>query len=430
MSTCDVPASPVVTSTTGSDGSVSMVWNVPSGNGCVVTGYMVYLRHMNGSVSDRQWNHSVSASTTSYVWQGDDVISGQSYEVCVSANNSVGMGVPSNWSSPVSTCDVPASPTVSDVTTTLTSLTVSWTAPMVDVCAVFAFVVFVEHMDDGSVFNTSVPCNRTEYTWVDLPPGKQYCVSVAAVNAVGAGLPSVWSKLVSTNFEFLPVPRWAVYTLVGCLLSITVGLKSADYRCVRSRKDDGRCCCSISRRTRRSLPVSISLFDRSDSYVELASSRPVHGAAASIGTTTLPSQHSAFASVVLALSRLGLSWIITTCRYAKDHAMVPYLWQQLASIAVCAVIGGVTVGLFFVRARSYYAYGTSARTAATQWMLKGGLSHRVLMVLAIVKPGVLQVLLSGASDALDAPYPLSFSGWRYCRWNTDHRRVQVAEFAS
>ncbi len=66
-----------------------------------------------------------------------------------------------------------------------------------------------------------------------------------------------------------------------------------------------------------------------------------------------------------------------------------------------------------VRARTYYDLDSSAGEASAAWLLKGGITHRVVMLLALIKPGVLLVLMSGATEALDAPFPLSFPGWRF-----------------
>jgi hypothetical protein len=114
VSTCGVPASPSITSVSGSDGAVSVSWDASSSSGCLVTQYVIVLQHVGGNSSDRHTlNRTITASSTTYTWTG--LPSGEEYEVGIAANNSVGVGPLSDWSAAVSTCDVPSAPSLVSV---------------------------------------------------------------------------------------------------------------------------------------------------------------------------------------------------------------------------------------------------------------------------------------------------------------------------
>ena len=190
---------------------------------------------------------------------------------------------------------------------------------------------------------------------------------------------------------YLNVPTWAV-AVVGVVVVVTiVALKACDFRCVlTSPMTDPRRSwrrCVIARRLRPS-------GDRPTSYMALA-------------------------AVFQAAVRLMFSFVITTRMYYVDTAKWTFLWIHLATVGVAVGVGAGVVVAFFRRLSRGGGGGKSASGGATAgpalaaWNANHATLIRVVKMVAVVKPGVLQVLQSGVSPAFEIPVEPWHPGWRY-----------------
>ena len=107
-----VPGAPTLTSATGGNASVSLIWSAPASNGgAAITGYRIY----RGTYSGGETLLTIVGNVTSYT---DAASNGTTYYYQVSALNSVGEGARSNERSatPTAPATVPGAPTLTSAT--------------------------------------------------------------------------------------------------------------------------------------------------------------------------------------------------------------------------------------------------------------------------------------------------------------------------
>ena len=208
---------------------------------------------------------------------------------------------------------------------------------------------------------------------------------------------------------YLNVPTWLVAVVGSVVVAVIVALKAADYRCsvvavaVSASGAGERCCrrrCIASRRMRAG-------SDRPTSFRSLASG-------------------------FQALVRLVFSFVITTRMYYVDPAKWTYLWVHVGAVCVGVCMSVVVVTTFFRLAsqsgitdalgsaddqNSLVAGPSSRISALADWYANNATIIRVVRMVAIVKPGVLFVLQSGVSAALDMPVAAWHPSWRYVHWH-------------
>jgi hypothetical protein len=249
---CDVPGTPVAPSIAGGLGSVGALWTVPAGPAlCYVTSYTLYLQDVNTS---EVVPLPLPTNRTSYSWT--TLPAGHVYIVAVSANNSVGGSSVSPWSAPAGTCTPPGLPPKPEVSGDSDALHIAWEAPT-HVPGPLSY----HHLRGVPGTSGCVPASPTTFNHSGstqvvrqgLRDNTEFTVRVCAVNGVGPGPWSPWSRPVSTSKRFLgDTPLWVVGLIAGLPVGLFVLLKAWDcgFRCRRVRVCGvvPVCCCVKDRR--------------------------------------------------------------------------------------------------------------------------------------------------------------------------------------
>ncbi|MEN9965104.1 MAG: hypothetical protein RJA60_101 [Actinomycetota bacterium] len=176
-------------------------WTAPAtSNGSAITDYTIQYSS-NGGTSWSTFAHTASTATSATV---TGLTNGTSYTFKVAAVNGVGTSSYSTVSSAIIPATLPA--TISGAPTAQAgdqAVTVSWTAPAANGCAITDYDVEVTG-DNGATYSTFThsPSNATSQTVTGLTNGTSYRFRVAAANCAGTATFSSLSAAVVPN----PVP--------------------------------------------------------------------------------------------------------------------------------------------------------------------------------------------------------------------------------
>ena len=191
------------TNVVGNFGNAQAVisWTAPAtNNGSAITDYTIQYSS-NGGASWSTFAHTASAATSATV---TGLTNGTSYTFKVAAVNGVGTSAYSSVSSAIIPATLPA--TISSAPTAQAgdqAVTVSWTAPAANGCAISDYEVQVT-TDNGATYSNFIhsPSNATSQTVTGLANGTSYRFRVAAANCAGTATYSSLSAAVVPN----PVP--------------------------------------------------------------------------------------------------------------------------------------------------------------------------------------------------------------------------------
>ena len=176
-------------------------WTAPSSNnGSAITDYTIQYSS-NGGTSWSTFAHTASTATSATV---TGLTNGTSYTFKVAAVNGVGTSAYSSVSSAIIPATMPA--TISGIPGAQAgdqAVTVSWTAPAANGCAITDYDVEVTS-DNGANYSTFThsPSTATSQTVTGLTNGTTYRFRVAATNCAGTSAFSLLSGAVVPN----PVP--------------------------------------------------------------------------------------------------------------------------------------------------------------------------------------------------------------------------------
>ena len=183
------------------NGQAAISWTAPStNNGSAITDYTIQYSS-NAGTSWSTFTHAASTATSATI---TGLTNGTSYTFKVAAVNGVGTSA----YSPVSAAIVPATlpATISGAPTAQAgdrAVTVSWTAPAANGCAISDYEVQVT-TDNGATYSNFIhsPSDATTQTVNMLTNGTSYRFRVAAANCAGTATYSSLSAAVVPN----PVP--------------------------------------------------------------------------------------------------------------------------------------------------------------------------------------------------------------------------------
>ena len=219
----DVPAEPYLSSATGGNSSIALLWNVPSDTGDgPITGYNVY---RGTSPLAAQLLVSVPAGTTTYV--DGAVVYGTTYYYWVSALNQWGESEPSRMlSASLIVLAVPGEVDV-DVEEGQGRITLSWSVPDQGSSAVTEYNVYRRGETDDRQLIATVPAGTDTFVDGSVEAGVEYDYWVTAVNAAGEGpLPDaavsgVPLAIIAGEAEIGPLPTIALALgAIGLLVAV------------------------------------------------------------------------------------------------------------------------------------------------------------------------------------------------------------------
>jgi hypothetical protein len=187
------PAAPTISSATGLDGFVRVVFVAGANGGSPITGFQVDAFNGTTLVSTTPVNSATAVSA--------DVLGltvGTSYTFRVRATNGIGTGPSSAPSAAVLAVSRPAAPTIGLASVSLGQVLVTWTPP-VNTGGLALTGYQVDHLVGGVVQgSTNVPNGAaTSINPLGLVSGTQYTFRVSARNAVGTSTPSGTSNAVT-----------------------------------------------------------------------------------------------------------------------------------------------------------------------------------------------------------------------------------------
>jgi fibronectin type 3 domain-containing protein len=179
----DVPSEPYLSSATGGNASIALLWNVPSDTGDgPITGYNIY---RGTSPLAAQLLVSVPAGTTTYV--DGTVVYGTTYYYWVSALNQWGESEPSRMLS--ASLIALAVPGEVDVTAEAGQgrITLSWSVPDQGSSSVLEYHIYRRGETGDRQLIATVPAGTDIFVDGSVEAGLEYDYWVTAVNAAGEG---------------------------------------------------------------------------------------------------------------------------------------------------------------------------------------------------------------------------------------------------
>ncbi|QLH07035.1 fibronectin type III domain-containing protein [Nitrosopumilus ureiphilus] len=200
--TYSVPDAPVRLSVNTLDARISLSWFTPSDDGGLpIIDYIVEYS-TNGGTTWKPWVRGQSTNTSTTLF-GSAIQHGVTYDLRVSAANSLGSGPPSNvvQATPLT---VPTSPrSLSAATPGLGEIILSWTAPSSNGGSPITDYKIRYSDDDGASFTlfSDGVGTATTATVTGLTDGVTYVFTVSAVNSVGQGSATISSPVESGSTE-------------------------------------------------------------------------------------------------------------------------------------------------------------------------------------------------------------------------------------
>jgi RHS repeat-associated protein len=181
FTTASAPGAPTGASASGSNGAATLSWTAPSNGGSAITGYVVtpYV----GSRAQTPVNEP--ASPTNATLSG--LANGGAYTFTVMAQNVMGKGVASGFSSPVTPAGTPSTPGGVTATPGNGQVGVAWSAPAANGSPITGYTV--KTYQGGSLLNSlNVGATPTSAAITNgISNGTAYTFAVLATNAVGSG---------------------------------------------------------------------------------------------------------------------------------------------------------------------------------------------------------------------------------------------------
>lgn len=176
---------------------MTITWSAPeTDGGSEVTNYIVEKKDRNGI----KWTRCSRQKITDLSFRATGLTTNHEYEFRVSAENIVGVGVPSLPSSYYKACDPkyqPCAPSYVNVTdSTKSSLTVSWGKPLSDGGSpIQGYIVEICKADEEEWTMVTPPTGLrvNKYEITKLCEGQEYKIQVCALNKLGLGEAAVLS---------------------------------------------------------------------------------------------------------------------------------------------------------------------------------------------------------------------------------------------
>jgi hypothetical protein len=191
IATVVAPGAPTALTATSGDRQVQLNWTAPANNGgATIDYYVVYQNNLDVA--------HVTGTTRTVT----NLTNGVSYSFKVAAHNNVGTGANSSTVSAM-----PA--TVPGVPTALTAIPgggqvqLNWTAPANDGGSEVKEYIVYWSLDVNESF-TAIPVNGTSYLHEGLESGRTYYYKIAAMNAIGEGVPSIVITTTTVNASSIP----------------------------------------------------------------------------------------------------------------------------------------------------------------------------------------------------------------------------------
>lgn len=195
-----VPGSPTGVTGTAGNASVGLNWTAPaSDGGSPITGYRItpYI----GSAA--QTPVLTGSAATSFTVTG--LTNGTAYTFTVAAINAVGTGpdsAPSPLLTPASGPSVPGAPTAVTGVPGDRSVALGWTAPASDGGSQITGYRITPYIGSTAQTPINTGSAATSYTVTALTNGTAYTFTVAATNAIGTGVASVPSALMTPQVGY------------------------------------------------------------------------------------------------------------------------------------------------------------------------------------------------------------------------------------
>ncbi|XP_029624486.1 titin isoform X1 [Salmo trutta] len=190
--------------------SMVLTWNRPENDGgSEIDGYIVEKRDKDGI----RWTKCNKRRLNDIRFRCTGLNEGHSYEFRVSAENSAGLGVPSEPTGYIKACDPlyppgpPFNPRVTDHSTTTVSI--SWTKPIYDGgAAIIGYVVKMKEVTEEEWTTCTPPTGveETHFTVKTLKENREYDFHICAINTEGVGEPADVPGTVVTS-ERLEAPE-------------------------------------------------------------------------------------------------------------------------------------------------------------------------------------------------------------------------------
>ena len=355
------PAAPSAVSGTAADGSVHLIWTAPTDSGqSVVSDYLVRYSSNGGST----WSSEVDLNTTEASGTVTGLSNGTAYIFQVAAVNSVGTGVYSASSSPVTPLGPPTAPTISLVTAQDGALSLALAAPSSG-----APVTGYDYRVDGGSW-VAVASTSTSLVIPGLINGTSYTVEVRAQSSVGAG--SVSAPASGTPLAVPGAPTISSLGVGDGTLSVTFtpGFSGGGAITSYQYQLDGG---SWTTASGTSSPISITGLAAGTAYsVALRAVNSVGaGAASASASATTPALPGA-PTITSAVAGDGTARVSFSPGTTGGSPIQGYEYQTTAGGAWMAVpgssspvlIGGLTNGTAYaVSIRALNSVGTGAASA-------------------------------------------------------------------